>query len=594
MWQIGNTTVRSALRLREGLIALKVSGQEGKIRKKEGEKNMCKLLNEKDVIELSKNQIDKSYSVGRKWRSAMVKMGFLYPKLIGEEKYLQDQVGIFDHITPSGQRLIEAESLSGRHECHLRAMISYHIDINELINVFNFKKKGLKVIESDKPRYPFIFILKILTYLDEVCGDSKITKDEMGLIIQCTDPKTNPEDVVCEIINFRKEMETSLSKKKFVNECLARKSEEIGLKVSTIGADYPDTTFRYLKATGVICSRGKKSISIVPEELSNIKDIIQNEIIPKDQIVKYQESCFGASLPTDNSIEKAVTNLINYGNLISEKGKPFDISQVDTKDIKATLIATKDIKESLFKLKEIDFAREQKNKSEEILKYIELLIFRKQNVNLNGTLSDKSKIKIPKDEHPAYFEWAIWRAFLSLDSLSNKPWDARRFEIDQDFLPLNHAPGGGADLIIELENILLIVEVTLTSSSRQEAAEGEPVRRHVADALEKNKILNKKVYGLFIAINIDTNTANTFRLGEWYTKDDVKLELDIVPLTLSEFKLIFDAVKDNPSRILLYFEEFLEKCRADSKLEAPKWKKKITHNCNSLAEKLSSYNAILV
>ena len=111
----------------------------------------------------------------------------------------------------------------------------------------------------------------------------------------------------------------------------------------------------------------KKSISIVPEELSNIKDIIQNEIIPKDQIVKYQESCFGASLPTDNSIEKAVTNLINYGNLISEKGKPFDISQVDTKDIKATLIATKDIKESLFKLKEIDFAREQKNKSEEFL-----------------------------------------------------------------------------------------------------------------------------------------------------------------------------------------------------------------------------------
>ena len=36
MWQIGNTTVRSALRLREGLIALKKSGQEGKIRGYEG------------------------------------------------------------------------------------------------------------------------------------------------------------------------------------------------------------------------------------------------------------------------------------------------------------------------------------------------------------------------------------------------------------------------------------------------------------------------------------------------------------------------------------------------------------------------------
>ena len=591
MWQIGNTTVRSALRLREGLIALKKSGQEGKIRGKVGNMNMDKLLDKEGVIELSKDQIDDTYSVGRKWRSAMDKMGFLYPKLEGEEKSLQDQIGIPDYITPSGQRLIEAESLSGWHECHFRAMISYFIDYEDLIKL-NKKKKRLEIINSKKPRYPFIFILRILTYLDEVCGDSKISKTEMGLIIQCTDPKTNSEDVVKKIINFRKELETSSSKKKFKNECLTRKSEEIGLRVQTIGADYPDTTFRYLKATGVICSRGKNNIAIVPEELLNIKDIIQNEIIPKDQIIKYKESCFGASLPTDDSIEKAVTNLINYGNLISEKGKPFDISQVDTKDIKATLIATKDIKESLFKLKEIDFAREQKNKSEEILKYIELLIFRKKNETLKGTLSDKSKIQIPKDEHPAYFEWAIWRAFLSLDSLSNKPWDARRFQIDQEFFPLNHAPGGGADVIIELENILLIVEVTLTNSSRQEAAEGEPVRKHVADAVEKNK-KNKKVYGLFIAINIDTNTANTFRLGEWYTKDDLKLELDIVPLTLNEFKLIFDAVKDNPSRMLRYFHDFLEKCRADSKLEAPKWKKKISHNCNSLVEKLSSHDAIL-
>lgn len=44
MWQIGNTTVRSALRLREGLIALKKSGQEGKIRGYEGELNMTLLL----------------------------------------------------------------------------------------------------------------------------------------------------------------------------------------------------------------------------------------------------------------------------------------------------------------------------------------------------------------------------------------------------------------------------------------------------------------------------------------------------------------------------------------------------------------------
>jgi hypothetical protein len=84
-------------------------------------------------------------------------------------------------------------------------------------------------------------------------------------------------------------------------------------------------------------------------------------------------------------------------------------------------------------------------------------------------------------------------------------------------------------MIFEFEEVLLVVEVTLTASSRQEAAEGEPERRHVAQYAEST---NKPVYGLFIAVQIDSNTAHTFRSGDWYLKDDSKLSLDIVPLTL--------------------------------------------------------------
>ena len=589
MWQIGNTTVRSALRLREGLIALKKSGNQGNIRGEEGEKIFRNLLSKYGVVDIGE---DETFSAGRKWRSAMGKMGFLYPKLKGKEKSLQDQIGIPDYITPNGKRLIEAKSLSGWHECHLRAMVAYFIDYKDLIKL-NQQKKRLEIVNSDKPRYPFIYILKILIYLNDFEGDSKISMLEMGLIIQCKDPKTNIKDVVSEIKDYRKKREVASSKTKFDDEYIYRKAQEIGLEEHTIAADYPDTTFRYLKATGVISSRGKKGIAIVPEELSNIREIIESELIPVDQISKFKNSCYGASLPND-SIEKAENNLIYYKNLLAEKGKKLDFSKLDTKDIKATSTAIRDIKDRLFNLKEKKFANDQKNKTEEILKYLEMLIERKKNITLKGKLSDGSEIRIPKGQHPAYFEWTIWRSFLSLDSLSNEPWEARRFNIDQDFLPLNHAPGGGADVIIELKNILLIIEVTFTSSSRQEAAEGEPVRRHVADALEQNKTLNKKVYGLFIAVNIDTNTANTFRLGEWYTKDDEKLILDIVPLKLDDFKLIFDAVRDNPSRNLFHFKDFLEKCRKDSKLAAPEWKKKISHNCISLVEKLSSYDGVLV
>ena len=38
---------------------------------------------------------------------------------------------------------------------------------------------------------------------------------------------------------------------------------------------------------------------------------------------------------------------------------------------------------------------------------------------------------------------------------------------------------------------------------------------------------------MFIAVKIDTNTAETFRHGIWYARGDVKQRLDIVPLTLA-------------------------------------------------------------
>ena len=67
-------------------------------------------------------------------------------------------------------------------------------------------------------------------------------------------------------------------------------------------------------------------------------------------------------------------------------------------------------------------------------------------------------------------------------------------------------------MVFEFADFLLVVEVTLTESSRQEAAEGEPVRRHVADIAEEQKAIGgKAVYGLFLANRIDSDTAETFR-----------------------------------------------------------------------------------
>ena len=127
-------------------------------------------------------------------------------------------------------------------------------------------------------------------------------------------------------------------------------------------------------------------------------------------------------------------------------------------------------------------------------------------------------------------------------------------------------------MVFEFEDTIIVVEVTLTASSRQEAAEGESVRRHVAKYAEKE---DKTVYGLFIAVNIDSNTAHTFRSGDWYLPNDNKLTLDIVPLTLSDFSDFLTSGKGRLAEMPSLLSRLLMECRAKANQDAPQWKKSI-------------------
>ena len=124
----------------------------------------------------------------------------------------------------------------------------------------------------------------------------------------------------------------------------------------------------------------------------------------------------------------------------------------------------------------------------------------------------------------------------------------RGFRLDSDFLPVSAAGGGHGDLYCEYDKFTILTEVTMSTGSRQESMEGEPVRRHVSDAVLKYGKNDIPVYGLFIAVKIDTNTAETFRHGVWYAKGDVKQRLDILPLTLAQFQKCFIALFQSNER----------------------------------------------
>ena len=185
-WQLGNTTVRSGLRTRDALIALDVSGCQGNIRGVEGDKRFREILGESGVVSLGS---DATASVGRKFRSVMGQLGFLYPE--ANQGLSQSDIGPLDFITPAGRRFINAQTTSGQQECFLRALAGKTIDLNS-------------------PRYkspgdfsPLLHVLQVMDGIEKVSGDSHISFIEFAVFIQVTSHDYPIDDLVQKLLKFR-------------------------------------------------------------------------------------------------------------------------------------------------------------------------------------------------------------------------------------------------------------------------------------------------------------------------------------------------------------------------------------------------------
>ena len=194
------------------------------------------------------------------------------------------------------------------------------------------------------------------------------------------------------------------------------------------------------------------------------KSVISNDYMA-------MSATFAKAMIENNSV---ILPMQQYGIAYSTVGKDLDtpahINQVRY-----------EIEELIAEKKEEAYAAQQANQWQEIAAYMDLIASRKERMRI----SEDEEIRIPKTEAPAYLEWSLWRAFLAIDTLANKPYEVRRFKSDQDFMPVSTAPGNGPDLVAEFDDYVVVIEVTLSESSRQEAMEGEPVRRHVADLMQQ-------------------------------------------------------------------------------------------------------------
>ncbi len=414
---------------------------------------------------------------------------------------------------------------------------------------------------------PLRHTLAIMLALETEIGESRINFIEMALVIQLTNSDDTIGSIVSQVLALRERRMEAPNKRQFDRQEREAAAEQHNYKAPTFN-DYADTNLRYLKATGLVQSKGR-GVSLVPEKHVFIEALVQDKTIPNSGSSYLITFCKGATLPTDNQ-DSALIVLDDLLQQLERRGIPFDTAGKPTTTPADIAIIRHQIESIIAKLNEEEYATRQALEWQEIALYMELLAMNRRG---KKTMANGEEIEIPQSEAPAYFEWILWRAFLAINSLKNKPYDARRFNIDQDFLPVGTASGNGPDLIFEFHDFIVVVEVTLTDNSRQEAAEGEPVRRHIAEIAMQS---TKPVYGLFIANRIDSNTAETFRIGSWFTRTDDKMRLDIIPVTLLQFKSFFEAVFTSGHVEVDLIREVLDLCGASRhQYEAPAWKRNI-------------------
>ena len=324
---------------------------------------------------------------------------------------------------------------------------------------------------------------------------------------------------------------------------------------------------RYLRISGVLQRKGRGLI-IVPAKHVMAEKLAKSTASAEPIMEQYKLLCNGAPLPTDNG-EVAKTLLDDLIKQMKERHIAFDISDLPLTTSAEINIARQRLENILAQTDEIQYANDQCNQWKEIADYMSLLI----KGGGKQVYDEDNAIEVPKDETPAYLEWTLWRAALAIDHMVNKPYEVRGFKLDADFMPVSAAGGGKGDLYCEFNDFTILTEVTMSTSSRQEAMEGEPVRRHVSDAVLKYE---KPVYGMFIAVKIDTNTAETFRHGIWYAKGDIKQRLDIVPLTLEQFQKYFVAMFEGKQAKPEHLRDLILECETKRDvLNAPDWKQHI-------------------
>lgn len=553
IWRYGNTGVRNPARTQEALKAYAESPFVGHLDTKENQIGFEDYLREKGVIPKSENKRNSNDGTyGRKWRFVFYRNGFIYPtkRAVGFDPARIG--GEADCITPLGNELMRADTLEAVEEVFLRST-----------------SHPMQELPDGRFFSPLRWVLKILLELENRTGEAFVSFLEFATYVQTSTPLDDVNEVVRSILELREQRKNAENKKRFDR----LKYWELGrdyLGKAQNFHEYADTNLRYMRLTGLFHSKGH-GIILKNEKKSIAVALSQDLISTASEETLFRSLTRIPRLPTDES-QVAMDALHDLIRELESRSVAFEIPTED--DLRTNLAINRvrrRLEAILRQQNEIDFANSQQYEWREIGVYLDMLMSGRDHAEFDDEAMED--IAIPRGEAPAYLEWSLWRAFLALDHLKNLPYQVRNFNVDGDLLPRSTAAGGMPDLVAEFDDCVVVIEVTLSESSRQQAMEGSPVRKHVADIM---KTTTKPVFGLFIAKSIDTNTFDDFKRGVWYGDDESTYDLHIIPLTIQQFRDCFMDIFSKNKRDRLPLLTLMKQCDEDrQRLALFDWKRSI-------------------
>lgn len=521
-WNLGNTTVRNPERIKD---ALRVFRDEyaGRTFDIPTQNEFFVSLIRAGVIKGDPNQAGSRDWSARKWASAFNKLGLALPRGTKSNPVVT--------ITEAGQALLSEDSLAS--DIFLRQMLKIQLPSPTEDNL-----DGASI-------HPFFLVLSVA--VEMVKREMKpLGKEEIALFLQSATNDNQATEIVDAIAHYRNArdgIKGRIGKRKFFLDSLLIKAthlygDEVTKQKMGTMQDYSDTTVRYSAITGIF-TIGRQSLSIKEDQL-NLANAIINAGIPQlyreEDFMEVFHNPVLPALPTDN-IAFLETDIEALNVRLKELSAQTGVIVSQRAELEATNVSKlkrrrEDLEEELTDLKEMQFYRSQHD-SDQVEDIMGLFESIKNRETIGGS-----------DYLPAWAEWNVWRVFLSINTITNPISDTRGFKINSELFPIHHAKGGQSDLRFEYEDGTIIpAEITLSSNERQFNMEGEPVKFHVKNIIEKNQ--TSEVIGLFTAPDVHVSTAHEFFGADFYSsKIGGVVKMNIVPLTFAQLQSLLPGQKN--------------------------------------------------